>query len=259
MPDDSRPLYQRIADDLRASILAGDLEPGAKLPSENALKARYGTTRTTAAKGIALLKSEGLVVSSQGKAATVRPRPKVQMLTTGANFRRRLASGVSNFNAEASAHGLKPEQRILNVTTVPSPPEVASRLGVPDGTAVIVRQRLFLVNGEPTQLVDGYYPVDLFRGTPVEGPKRIRGGVSALIEDPSGPIRERITQFVEDLEIRMPLPAEADALTIPRGVPLARVLRTAHVEGGRVVEVLDSRIPCDRHTFRYVIDAPDAP
>ncbi|MEU1824634.1 GntR family transcriptional regulator [Streptomyces abikoensis] len=256
MPHDKRPPYQRIADELRSSILTGELAPGAKLPSENSLKVRYGTTRTTAAKAVAVLKAEGLVVSSQGKSATVRPRPTVQLLTTGPNFRRRRAEGVSNFNAEVEAQGLKPDQRILKVETVPCPPEVADRLGVGEGDPVIARRRVFLLDGEPTQLVDGYYPVDLFQGTAVERIRRIPGGVSALIEDPEGPVRERIVQFVEDLEIRMPLPVETEALGIPQGVPLARVLRMARTRSGRVVEVLDSRVPCDRHVFRYVIDTP---
>ncbi|MFJ9906849.1 GntR family transcriptional regulator [Streptomyces sp. NPDC101152] len=256
MTSDTRPLYQRIADDLRASILSGELEPGAKLPSENVLKERYGTTRVTVGKGLALLKSEGLVISSQGKGALVRPRPNVQMLTTGANYRERRNTGVSNFNAEAMAQGLKPEQRILSVETVSAPPEVASRLGLPDGTPVIARRRAFYVNDQPMQLVDGYYSAELFSGTAVEDVRRIRGGVSALIEDPQGPVGERITQFVEDLDIRMPTPSEAGDLAIPPGVPLARVLRTAHTSSGVAVEVLDSRVPCDRHVFRYVIDIP---
>jgi GntR family transcriptional regulator len=106
------------------------------------------------------------------------------------------------------------------------------------------------------QLVDGYYPAALFGGTEVEEPRRIRGGVSRLIEDPQGPVKQRIVQFVEDLEIGMPSPAEIDVLSIPPGVPLARVFRTAHTAAGQVVEVLDSRVPCDRHVFRYVIDVP---
>ncbi|MFC7306280.1 GntR family transcriptional regulator [Streptomyces monticola] len=256
MTDDARPLYQRIADDLREGILAGELRPGAKLPSENSLKDRYGTTRATVNKGIALLKAEGLVLSSQGKPSIVRPRPNVRMLTTGANFRARRDSGVSNFNAEAAAQDLKPQQKILSVETVPAPPEVADRLGLEEGVPVLVRRRVFCVDEEPMQLVDGYYEASVFAGTALERVHRIRGGVSALIEDPRGPIGERITRFVEDLDIRMPVPYETEALAIPPGVPVARVLRTAYTSSGTVVEVLDSRIPCDRHVFQYAIDIP---
>ncbi|MFJ5110965.1 GntR family transcriptional regulator [Streptomyces sp. NPDC088551] len=256
MPERDLPTYRRIADDLRTLILSGELVPGEKLRSENELKDQYGTTRVTVRKALALLKADGLLISEQGRGVFVRPRPNVQMLTTGANFRKRRETGVSNFNAEAAAQGLRPEQRILGVERLPAPAEVASLLGVDDGTTVIVRRRAYFVNDDPMQLVDGYYPAELFGGTEVEEPRRIRGGVSRLIEDPEGPVGQRITQFVEDLEIRMPSPNEIKALNIPPGVPLARVFRTAHTAAGQTVEVLDSRIPCDRHAFRYVIDVP---
>ncbi|WP_327291098.1 GntR family transcriptional regulator [Streptomyces sp. NBC_01198] len=256
MAEKDLPTYRKIADELRTLILLGKLRAGEKLKSENELKDQYDTTRVTVRKALALLKADGLLISEQGRGVFVRPRPNVQMLTTGANFRERRDTGVSNFNAEAAAQGLRPEQRISSVETVPAPPDVAERLGVADGAEVIVRRRAFFVNDEPMQLVDGYYPAALFAGTEVTEARRIRGGVSRLIEDPDGPIGQRITHFVEDLEIRMPTPAETDALKIPPGVPLARVLRTAHTSAGQTVEVLDSRVPCDRHVFRYVIDVP---
>jgi GntR family transcriptional regulator len=256
MTEKDLPPYRKIADELRALILSGELRAGEKLKSENELKDQYATTRVTVRKALALLKADGLLISEQGRGVFVRPRPNVQMLTTGANFRRRRDTGVSNFNAEVAAQGLRPEQRILAVETVAAPSDVASRLDLDEGAEVIVRRRAFFVNDEPMQLVDGYYPALLFAGTEVAEPRRIRGGVSRLIEDPDGPVKQRITQFVEDLEIRMPTPAETDALKIPPGVPLARVLRTAHTSTGRNVEVLDSRVPCDRHIFRYVIDVP---
>ncbi|GES32331.1 GntR family transcriptional regulator [Streptomyces angustmyceticus] len=249
-------VFVQIANDLRDQITAGDLPPGEPIPSENTLAKQYQTTRPTVRKGIALLKAEGLVVSSQGARAIVRPRPRVQMLSTGANFRDRRNTGKSNFNAEVAAQGARPEQRILSVELQPAPQEVAERLGLTEGEEVVVRRRLFLVDDEPMQLCDGYYPAALFAGTAVAEPRRIRGGVSALVEDPNGPVGQRITQFVEDLDVRMPTPDEIEDLSMPPGVPLARVWRAAHVADGSIVEVLDSRIPCDRHVFRYVIDVP---
>ncbi len=250
------PLFRRIADALRSAILSGELTPGTQLPSENELKDEYGTTRVTVRKALALLKADGLLTSQQGKGVFVRSRPNVQMLTTGANFRIRRNTGEANYNAEAAAQGLSAEQQLIEVGRVPAPPEIAERFGFAVGTPVIVRRRRFLVNGEAMQLVDGYYAADRFTGTAVELPRRIRGGVSRLIEDPDGPVRQRIVQFVEDLEIRMPTPEESAALDIAPGVPLARVFRVGHVASGEIVEVLDSRVPCDRHVFRYVIDVP---
>lgn len=250
------PPYLRVANALRTEILSGRLAPGDQIPSENRLAEQFTTTRATARKGIAVLRGEGLVISSQGKTSIVRPRPNVRMLSTGANYRDRRQTGVSNFNAEAAAQGQRAEQRITEVAEVPAPTDVAERLSLPEGAAVVVRRRLFLVDDEPMQLSDGYYDARLAAGTAITEPRRIRGGVHALIEDPAGPVGQRLVQFVEDLDIRMPTPGESTQLSIPPGVPVARVLRTAYTASGTPIEVLDSLIPCDRHVFRYVIDVP---
>lgn len=256
MPMTQVPLYRQIADELRAAVLSGELTPGQPIPSENELAARYDTTRVTVRKALALLKADGLITTQQGKPTTVRPRPAVQMLTTGANWRRRRYTGEANYNAEAAAQGRTARQELLDVEHVPAPPEIAQRFEVPDGTPAIVRRLRFIADDEPMQLVHAYYLASRFAGTAVEERRRIRGGVSALIEDPAGPIRQRIVQFVEELEIRMPWPEERDLLAIPDGVPLARVFRVGHAASGEILEVLDSRMPGDRHTFQYVIDIP---
>lgn len=252
----SIPPFRRIAETLRREILADRLEPGERLPSENELACQHETTRATVRKAIALLRSEGLVASEQGRGAFVRPRPHLKMLLTGSNWRAHRGSGLSNFNAEATSQGRTATQQLLAVEETPAPAEIAERLGTAPNTPVIVRRRLFLIDGEPMQFCDGYYSTDLFRGTAVAEDRRIRGGVHSLIEDPAGPIRRRVTRFVEDLDVRLPVPTESEALAIPEGVPVVRVLRTAYDSNDEVVEVLDSLVPTDRFAFRYVIDVP---
>jgi len=255
MPSSSAP-FRRIADELRGQVLAGSLAPGDRLPSEHELAESYDTTRTTVRKAIALLRSEGYVLSEQGRGVFVRKRPSVTMLLTGANYRKHRSSGTSNFNAEALSQGMRAEQRILRVAEVGAPHEIAERLDVPEDTPVIVRRRLFLIDGEPMQLCNGYYPAELFRSTPISQPEKIRGGVHSIFEDPHGPIASKVTRFVEDVQVRLPSPSETEALVIAEGVPIARALRTAIDKLGRRLEVLDSTLPSDRYTFRYVIDLP---
>ncbi len=250
------PPFRRIAETLRSDILAGRLEPGERLRSENELAERNETTRTTVRKAIALLRSEGLVASEQGRGVFVRPRPHLKMVLTGSNWRAHRGSGMSNFNAEAASQGKTATQQLLAVEETAAPAEIAERLVVPLHARVIVRRRLFAVDGEPMQFCDGYYPVGLFHGTSVAEARRIQGGVHALIEDPDGPVRRRVTRFVEDLDVRLPVPSESEALAIPEGVPVVRVLRTAYDSNGEALEVLDSLVPTDRFAFRYVIDVP---
>jgi GntR family transcriptional regulator len=252
----SIPPFRRIADTLRRDIREGRLEPGERLPSENELAGRHETTRATVRKAIALLRYEGLVASEQGRGVFVRPRPHLKMLLTGSNWRAHRSTGMSNFNAEAASQGKKATQQLLAVEETEAPADIAERLAVPAGTLVIVRRRLFVIDDEPMQFCDGYYPTHLFRGTAIAEPRRIRGGVHGVIEDPDGPIRRRVTRFVEDLDVRLPVPSESEALVIPDGVPVVRVLRTAYDAEGEALEVLDSLVPTDRFAFRYVIDVP---
>jgi GntR family transcriptional regulator len=251
--------YQRILEDLRSKILSGELQPGERLPSRSDLARVYQTNRATADRAVAALAAEGLAVSQQGRGAFVRPRPRVRLLNSGENYRLRRASGKSNFLAEVEAQGQRGEQRLLEVTTLDPPAEVGMRLGLADEDRVVVRRQLFLVDDVPVQLCDAYYPQALAEGTALAGAAKIPGGSHSVIEDPAGPIRRRIGRFIEDLEVRMPIPSELEALRLDPGVPIVRMLRTAHDAEGQPVEVLDSIVPSDRHTFRYVIDVKDQP
>ena len=245
--------YERIVDELRAEILAGHRAAGERLPSEHELADLYGTSRPTVRRAVARLKAEGLVVTSQGRGAFVRPKPHVRLLITGGNYRKHRGLGLPGFNAQTLEQGQAPEQELLEVATVGAPAEVAIRLGVEDGSPVVVRRRVFFADGEPVALCDSYYPFDLADGTPIVKARRIRGGVHALIEDPAGPVRRRIARSVDDLISRMPTPQEAESLRLPPGVPVTRVLRAVLDGNDQPVEVQDTIAAADRHEFRYEV------
>jgi len=243
--------YRHIVDEVRAEIMDGRRPAGSRIPSENELAAQYGTSRPTVRRALAVLKAEGLVVSEQGRGAFVRPKPHVRLLVTGASYRKHRALGLPGFNAQALEQGQRPEQRIRVVATVSATAEVALRLDVDEGAPVVLRSRTFLLEGEPVALCDSYYPADMATGTAIEQPRRIRGGVYAIIEDPAGPIRRQIAWSVDDLVARMPTHEEAVELRLPPGVPVIRVLRTVFDSADRPVEVQDSVVAANRHEFRY--------
>ena len=111
----SRFPYEDIVDELRASILGGGARGRERLPSENQLAERFGTTRPTVRRALALLKAEGLVSTEQGRGVFVRPKPHVRLLLSGAAFRRHRDAGLSGFNAQVEEQGQVPEQRLLEV------------------------------------------------------------------------------------------------------------------------------------------------
>lgn len=68
-------MYQRIAADIRAQIVAGVLKPGDKLPSTRELCAQYEVSTTVVRLAVLVLRSEGLVEGISGKGVYVLPKP----------------------------------------------------------------------------------------------------------------------------------------------------------------------------------------
>ena len=60
-PGARQPQYAFVADALRAQILAGELQPGDRLPVEPELSARYGVSRSTVREALRVLSSQHLV------------------------------------------------------------------------------------------------------------------------------------------------------------------------------------------------------
>lgn len=249
----SRFPYEEIVDDLRSSILHGRLAAGERLPSENELAQRYATSRPTVRRALALLKAEGLLTTEQGRGVFVRPKPQVRLMVSGANFRRHRRAGLSGFNAQVVEQGQVPEQRLLGVDRVAAPEGVLERLDLDAGSMVVARRRLFIVNGDPVARCDSYYPADIADGTALAEAENIEGGAYGLIEDPAGPIARRLRRSIDDLECRMPTPAEVDELQLGSGVPVVRVLRTVYDSEKVAVEVQETIAAGDKHQFRYEV------
>jgi GntR family transcriptional regulator len=115
---------------------------------------------------------------------------------------------------------------------------------------------LFAVNGEPGARCDSYYPADMADGTALAEPENIAGGAYGLIDDPDGPICRRLRRSIDDLECRMPTPAEVEELQLGSGVPVVRVLRTVYEAEKARVEVQETIAAADKHQFRYEVAMP---
>ena len=74
-PDDPRAPYLQVAGGLRAAIQAGELGPGAQLPTYQELADSWGVAVNTAKSAVSLLRDEGWVVVRHGKGSFVRTHP----------------------------------------------------------------------------------------------------------------------------------------------------------------------------------------
>lgn len=60
---DPTPIYKQVAQAIRVRIQSGELQPKDPVPSESKLVAEYGIARDTARQAVALLRSEGWVIT----------------------------------------------------------------------------------------------------------------------------------------------------------------------------------------------------
>ncbi|MDD2580614.1 MAG: FadR/GntR family transcriptional regulator [Desulfuromonadaceae bacterium] len=71
LPIKPKKVSTQIADQIRASILAGEFAPGDKLPPERELAEMFGVSRPSVREALNVLASSGLVMSYQGGGTVV--------------------------------------------------------------------------------------------------------------------------------------------------------------------------------------------
>lgn len=76
MTDRIGPLYQQVADDIRARILRGEYPVGAPIPSTPKLGEQYGVSKTVVRWAVDQLRADGILTGQPGKAVYVKALPE---------------------------------------------------------------------------------------------------------------------------------------------------------------------------------------
>jgi GntR family transcriptional regulator len=245
------PVFRQIAEQLRSAIRRGELRPGDRLPSEQQLMDHYGTARMTVREALGVLKGEGLVVAEHGRGVFVRPQPQMRRLGSDRFARRHRRQGKAAFIADAEAGGQRAEVDQLEVREEKPPADVLERLGLRKGSSVVVRRRRYLVDGFPVEHATSYIPLELARGTLIAQPDTGPGGLYARLEERG----VKLKRFREEVDARMPTPEEARRLSLPPGVPVLHLVRTAEDVDGRAVEVCDTVMAANSFLLDYELPA----
>ncbi|WP_189846759.1 GntR family transcriptional regulator, partial [Streptomyces rubiginosohelvolus] len=248
----------------RARIASGDLQPGDKLPSTKNLAAEFGASELLVYRAITQLKESGHVVARQGAGAFVRVYNP--LLWNPGEYERgeRADDPVTNtddWKAQVRAQGREPEQGVPQVSTEPAPKNIAAWLGLEAGTPVVARRRLRLVDGEPCQLADSWFPMHIAEArapgesedhTPplmAERDVTMKGGILAATGNPQHRIRD-------ELDIRMPTSAEIERLQLQNlpGTPVCQHARIGYGADGAPVRVMVTIAPGDRNRIIYELE-----
>ncbi|MFI6733897.1 GntR family transcriptional regulator [Nonomuraea sp. NPDC050451] len=127
---------------------------------------------------------------------------------------------------EAAQQGHVGTHQLRDVEEVRPPRDVAEALGLSPEETSIVRRRLVLLDGRPTELADSYYPAALARGTRLAEMRKIPGGALAMLAE----LGYRPHSAEERVMARPSTEPEQQALDIRQEdwvLVLTRVLRTS--------------------------------
>lgn len=239
------PVYLRVLEDLRARISEGVLEPGARVPSRNAIIARYGVGETAAKHALQVLAAEGLIEARAGSGSYVRRAPVTRLMDHD-----RVHYPGSPFGLGEPAGRLSLEYQ---AEQVPPPPDIARRLGLlPPGSDPVMRTRYLLsADGAAIQLATSYEPVRITGGTAIAVPEQGTFAGRGVIERMKA-IGIRVDEVTEEISVRPSLRSEATVLAISPGAPVLLVQRT-HLAGGTAVEAGDIVLAAESFRLRYRI------
>jgi GntR family transcriptional regulator len=129
------PNYSRVEQYLRKRVRSGELRPGDPIPPESQLVQQFGISRMTVRQALARLVYQGIITRQRGRGSYVaEPRLEhTQMFLS--------------FEEEMRARGSRIAHRLISRRSEAADGEVAESLAVPEGTPIIVLERLRYVDG----------------------------------------------------------------------------------------------------------------
>jgi GntR family transcriptional regulator len=244
-----QPKYQRIAAELRVAIDAGRYGPGDRLPGENDLMAAHGVARMTARQALGLLQAEGIVEARKGAGVFVREFRPIRRRGIERLAHSGWGEGRSIWVADTSGRELVVDS--VELSDEEAPGVIANALELAAGARVCVRRRRYTLDGKPVLLATSYLPADLVAGTPITRPDTGPGGIYARLEE----LGRKPVRFREEIRSRMPNSVEAEGLSLPSGVPVMLVARTAFDADGIAVEVNEMVLDSSAYVLEYDFEA----
>ncbi|MFE9422969.1 GntR family transcriptional regulator [Kitasatospora sp. NPDC006697] len=243
------PKYQRLAADLRRRIGEGEWRDGSALPVETELEQQYGVARNTVRLAVDVLVNEGRLVRLQGKGTFLREHPVLDHRAFGPLLPSQRGDGLAAPSAVYLAEADQAGRRLtaeFEMLIVRARVDVAERLGMRPGEAVVVRRQLRLLDREPYSIEESHYRAGVAAGTALMEPDPVPGGDEAVLAELG-----RVEVGAVDLLVaRMPGPEEAQWFQGGPGVPLLVQTRVTYDLRGPV-RVIETRYSADRCRLVY--------
>jgi GntR family transcriptional regulator len=256
-------MYRQIADDLRRQIEAGELPPGAQLPTELELREKYDASRNTIRDAIRWLITRGLVETRPGQGTFVIERivPFVITLTgdptalggPGSTYVERGVPGGEadpDYDREVMASRRTPQASQPKIEIQLASALLASELSIVENAPVVSRHQERFIDGTPWSLQTSFYPMSLVeRGaTRLIQARNIPEGTAEYLRD-SLDIKQ--AGYRDVIIVRAPDETETGFFKLPDDgrVSVLATRRTTYDQNGQPLRLTLSVYPADRNQF----------
>lgn len=229
-PSSPVPLYFQVAQHLEEAIESGAIAAGDRLDNEIQLAQQLGLSRPTIRQALQYLVDKGLLVRKRGVGTQV-----VQ-----SKFRRPIE--LTSLYEDLARNGQEPTTMVLSNTVEPANSTVAHALGVPEGTEVIVLERLRCAHDEPIARLTNYLPATLLE---LSTEVLEQQGLYQLLRARGLPP----TAAIQTIGARSATAAEAKLLHETKGAPLLTMERTAYDSHDQAIEYGSHIYRASRYSF----------
>lgn len=231
-----RDNWKIIRDRISADISAGDLAPGAQLPTESQLCQTFQAGRHSVRRAVAALAVEGKLRVEQGRGTFVQAAPLISY-----HIGRR-----TRFRQNLLEQGIAPAGEQLADDILPAPARVAAALGLAEGSPVHRLLRRGLADGVPINIGLSWHCATRF---PDLGQRRAGGtSVTDIYRDHgiADYFRKRTTVFA-----RRPDAEEAGLLMQHPDQPVMVLQKTDVDAAGRPIGYSEAVWAADRVQFSF--------
>ena len=220
------PLYEQIKAMILASLQAAEWLPGAAIPSEMELAARYAVSQGTVRKAIDELAAQNLLVRRQGKGTFVATHQEDDWQY---RFLRLAPDSGEKFHLT---------NQFLACLKTKASAYIANLLKLKAGDPIIHIDRVQSFAGKPIVFEEIWLPGGRFKGLDLEALHVWHGPVYALYESHYATHMVRAEEKIKAVAADDIL---AGHLHLPVGAPLLSVERVAFTYGNKPVEIRHAR------------------
>lgn len=234
--DVQMPLYQQMANEIKAQIASGELRQNEQIMTEMELSREFGVSRITVRKALELLVEEDILSKRQGVGAFVTGKKLVRSMNV-----------MMGFTQTCEANGQNATSRLLFAGLNEARPADIKLLGVKEGDSVISLKRLRFCDNVPVM---------------VEEVRLQRSFAYLLGEDLTGSLHKmlaengiKVVKGVKTISISSATKEESSLLGMGEGAALLLQRDVSYDENGQAVYRSKSVINADRYTCTITMQA----